>query len=70
MGIKEIGKAIKTRRMELGINQSHLSEVTQVSVNTISIIEKGEGNPTMEVLVKVLDVLGLKISLRPKSNRT
>ncbi|MGI8892588.1 MAG: helix-turn-helix domain-containing protein [Bacteroidia bacterium] len=70
MGIKEIGKAIKSRRMELGITQTHLSDITRVGINTISIIEQGEGNPTLEVLIKILGVLGLQISLNPKSDRT
>jgi y4mF family transcriptional regulator len=66
MGNKNIGDAIKNRRKELGINQAHLSELTGVSVNTLSIIEQGEGNPTLDVLKKILDVLGLEIWLRSK----
>lgn len=56
-----IGEQIRFRRKELGITQPHLAEIAGVSVNTLYKIERGQANPTIEVLDKLLDVLGLEI---------
>ena len=66
MLVGTLGLAIKNRRKELGITQPHLAEVAGVSVNTLYKIEKGQGNPTVEVLVKVADVLGMEFTWEVK----
>ena len=63
MLIQEIGKIIKERRKTLGITQAHLAELAEVNVNTIIRIENGKINPSMEVLHKITEVLGLEFSL-------
>lgn len=51
----------------LGVNQKTLSELAGVGINTLTKIERGEANPTLEILEKVLDTLGmeLKVSVKP-----
>ena len=61
-----IGEQIKLRRKELRITQPDLAEIAGVCVNTLYKIERGEANPTLEVLEKLLDVLGLEILIRVK----
>ena len=61
-----IGEQIKLRRKELRITHPDLAEIAGVSVNTLYKIERGEANPTLEVLEKLLDVLGLEILIRVK----
>ena len=51
------GKILKKRRKELKITQPHLAELAGVSTNTIYKMERGQGNPTLEVLSKITDVL-------------
>jgi y4mF family transcriptional regulator len=63
MWIKAFGNIIKERRKSLGINQSDLAEIAGISINTIYKIERGQTNATLEVLEKILDVLGLEIKL-------
>lgn len=63
MGNLELGNIIKTRRKALGITQPHLSELAGISKNTLYKLERGEGNPSWEVLTKLVDVLGLEFSL-------
>lgn len=63
---KTIGEAIKVRRNELGITQPHLSELAKVSTNTLYKIERGQGNPSLDVLNKLADVLGLELKLEVK----
>jgi len=66
MSDKRIGEAIRKRRKDLKITQPDLAELAKISVNTLYKIERGEGNPTLEVLEKIGDVLGLEIKLEVK----
>lgn len=59
---KELGLKIRTRRKLLGLTQRELSEYAEISINTLTKIERGEGNPTINVLIKILDILGLKLT--------
>jgi y4mF family transcriptional regulator len=61
-----IGKSIKNRRKELGITQPHLAELAKVSTNTIYKIERGQGNPSLDVLSKLAEVLGMDLKLEVK----
>lgn len=56
-----IGEQIRLRRKELMITQPDLAEIAGISVNTLYKMERGQANPTIEVLGKILDVLGLEI---------
>jgi transcriptional regulator with XRE-family HTH domain len=66
MSFEQIGKTIKQRRAELKITQPHLAELAEISVNTLYKLERGQGNPSLEILTKVCEVLGLVIQLRIK----
>ncbi|MDD4645261.1 MAG: helix-turn-helix transcriptional regulator [Bacteroidales bacterium] len=61
--MNEIGKAIKTRRKMLNITQRTLAELAGVSINTLTKIEREEGNPSLDVLEKVMETLGLDIKI-------
>ena len=58
-----IGVAVRDRRKELGITQPHLAELAGVSTNTLYKLERGHGNPTLEVLNKLAEVLGMELKL-------
>ena len=66
MLVKDIGKTIKLRREELGITQAHLADLAQVSKNTIYKAERGQGNPSLDVLLKITEVLGMEMKLEIK----
>lgn len=66
MLIKEIGAAIKKRRKALKITQPHLAALAGVSVNSLYKIERGEANPTLDLIEKIAEVLGLEIKLEVK----
>jgi y4mF family transcriptional regulator len=70
MSFCDIGKKIKNRRKDLQITQPDLSELAGISVNSLYKIERGVGNPTLEVLRKILDVLGLEMILSIKDPKT
>jgi transcriptional regulator with XRE-family HTH domain len=61
-----ISETIKNRRKELTLTQPYLADMADVSVNTIFKIENGEANPTVEVLEKIIEVLGMEIQLTIK----
>lgn len=58
-----IGEQIRHRRKELMITQPDLADIAGVSINTLYKIERGQANPTIEVLGKILDVLGLEVTV-------
>jgi len=66
MLVKVLGEAIKNRRKELGITQTHLAELVQISVNTLYKLEKGQGNPSVNVLNKLAEVLGMELRFKVK----
>ena len=66
MLVQEIGKLIKARRKSLKITQPDLAELAKVSINTLYKIERGQTNPTLDVIEKIADVLGLEVKLEVK----
>lgn len=68
MLLKSIGESIKARRKELGITQPLLAELADVSKNTIYKLERGTGNPSIKILDKLLEVLGLELKVTVKNN--
>ncbi len=67
MLVKQFGEAIRNRRKELGITQPHLAELATVSTNTLYKLERGQGNPSLEVLNKLAEVLGMELTMKVKS---
>lgn len=61
--LEKIGSEIKKRRKLLGINQVSLAEIAGISLRSLKSIETGKGNPGIEQLTKVLDALGLKLTI-------
>jgi transcriptional regulator with XRE-family HTH domain len=66
MLVSELGKTIRNRREVLKITQRHLADLAGISVNTLSKIERGEINPTLTLTEKILDTIGLEITISPK----
>lgn len=63
MLVEELGLVIKNRRKELKITQPHLAELANISINTLYKIERGQSNPTLEVMIKIAEVLGMELKL-------
>lgn len=63
MNKQDIGKFIIERRDVLQISQRRLAELSGVSVHTLSNLETGSGNVTLEILLKVTGILGLKVTV-------
>ena len=52
---------MKQRREILSLTQRDLAEMSQVGLATIKDIERGKGNPALNTVEKILDVLGIEI---------
>jgi len=64
--MKKIGQIIKQRRKTLSVTQKELAELAGIGINTLTKIERGEANPSLDVLQKVLDTLGMEIVIQIK----
>lgn len=62
----DIGEKIKERCTVLNITQQELSEISGIGLRTIIKIENGKGNPSLETLSQIVDVLGMEVSLQIK----
>jgi len=63
---REIGELISERRQVLGIDQKTAAELSGVSIHTFSNVESGKGNPSVKVLGKMLEALGLEMRIQLK----
>ncbi|MCC5930647.1 MAG: helix-turn-helix transcriptional regulator [Cyclobacteriaceae bacterium] len=70
MLVKALGETIKKRRKELSITQPHLAELANVSTNTLYKLERGQGNPSLDVLNKLAEVLGMELTMKVKKQWT
>ncbi|KAB8027395.1 helix-turn-helix domain-containing protein [Fluviispira multicolorata] len=53
---------MKSFRREYGLSQEQLSERSGIPRSTIASLERGEGNPTLQVLVGIAQGLGVEMS--------
>ena len=60
---QELIKTLKERREALKVTQEHLAELSGVGLRTLKAFESGKGNPTIDTLNKLAEVLGLEIKL-------
>lgn len=54
-------ETIKERRRTLSLSQKDLAGMAELSLATIKDIERGEGNPSIKTVSKIMDVLGMEI---------
>jgi len=64
---KQIGKEIRKRRLELSLGQLDLLDYTEISSKTLSNLEQGKGNITLDTLEKIINILGMEYQLKVKN---
>jgi len=67
MHFEELIKIIKERRESLQVTQESLAQLSGVGLRTLKQFESGKGNPTLQTLQKIADVLGLEVCLKLKN---
>lgn len=65
LNFSKIGDLVRKRRESLDYTQNDVSEISGVAERTIRSIEGGE-NTNLSNLVKVMDVLGLELTVQIK----
>lgn len=60
-------KTIKERRTILNVTQQTLAALSGVGLRTIRQLESGKGNPCLQTLQQVADVLGMEVCLQLKA---
>lgn len=59
-----LSDTIKERRAKLKLSQADLAEMARVSLATVKDIERGKGNPSLQTIEKLLDILGVEMIYR------
>lgn len=62
-----IGAQIKQRRKHLKVTQRQLADLSGVGINTLTKIERDDANPTLSLLNRILDTLGLELTVSVKT---
>lgn len=62
----EIGAVIRARRVKEKVTLEEMAALTGIGINTLSRLERGVGNTHLTVLLKVLETLGLELSVQPR----
>lgn len=57
---------IREARLKAGLNQTKLGELLGVGQNYISMLERGQRTPSLDMLRKIAIVLNKKLNLRIK----
>jgi len=63
MTVIKIAEIIKQKRKILKVDQQTVCDYTGISVNTLSAIERGKANPSLNTLITICDFLGLEIRI-------
>ena len=63
MRLKNLGINIKGERLRRNISKEKLAELTNISRNSVSLIETGKINPTILKVIDIAEVLGVDIKV-------
>ena len=58
----ELAKNIRIERARLNISQTKLAMMAEVSLDTISQIERGIANPTLETIILIAKALNVDLN--------
>lgn len=61
--VLSIGASIRSARKDAGITQEDLAHMARISIRTVRAIETGTGNPSLQAVVAVSGVLGLRLTV-------
>lgn len=64
---KELGAAIRAERKRIGVTQKELAMTAGVGLRYLIELERGKPTARMEGMFKVLQALGLKLTVTPPS---
>lgn len=59
--LKELGQKLKSARKKKGLTQQQLADISHVSLKHIQNCERGEKNPSFEILRALVQVLDISL---------
>jgi len=57
---KKLGEKLKKARLKMGFTQADVAEKAEIHVNYYARVERGEENPTFDILDKIFAALKIK----------
>ncbi len=63
MRLKNLGINIKSERLRRNLSQERLAELTNISRNSVSLIETGKINPTILKVIDIARVLDVDVNV-------
>lgn len=63
----DAAQLIARRRRELGLTQRELSELAEVGERSVQSLEAGTARIRLDVVLRILDALGLALAVVPRS---
>jgi HTH-type transcriptional regulator/antitoxin HipB len=60
----QIGQRVRDERRRQGIDQRTLAMIANVAVRSVHRVEHGESTVRLDILMRVLDALGLRLEVR------
>jgi transcriptional regulator with XRE-family HTH domain len=64
--LSDYGRNIEKRRKFLKLTQKLLADFAGISLRSLKSIENGSGNPTLKQITKVIDILGMQLTIEVK----
>ena len=61
--LKNLGINIKSERLRINLSQERLAELTNISRNSVSLIETGKINPTILKVIDIARVLDVDVNI-------
>ena len=61
--LKNLGINIKSERLRKNLSQERLAELTNISRNSVSLIETGKINPTILKVINIARVLDVDVNI-------
>lgn len=61
--LRNLALSLMEKRLEKGVSQSELAELTGIAQKTISRIENGHDTPKYETLLKIANALGYSLTI-------
>ena len=59
------GQLVTDRRLTLGLTQAELADLAGVGLSSVRRLERGQDSVTLNILLAVLDALGLALAAAP-----
>lgn len=63
MELKTIGQNIRKIRLEKGIKQEKLAELTNLSANYIGMVERAEKTPSLPTFIRIINALDVSADM-------